>query len=36
MAELAGHDPAGDYLGSAGDLVDAVLVRARAHLKETE
>ena len=36
MAELAGHEPTGDYLGSAGDLVDAVLARAQTHLKETE
>ncbi len=34
MAELAGHEPAGDYLGAAGDLVDAVLARAVTHLKE--
>lgn len=29
MADLAGHAPAPTYLGVAGDLVDAVLVRAR-------
>lgn len=35
MAELAGHEPAGDYLGAAGELVDAVLLRARVRLEET-
>jgi len=36
MAELAGHEPDGDYLGAAGELVDAVLTRASTHLEETE
>jgi len=35
MAELAGREPAGDYLGAAGDLVDAVLTRARIQLEES-
>ena len=35
MAELAGHEPAGDYLGAAGALVDEVLARAHTHLEET-
>ena len=35
MAELAGHEPAGDYRGAAGALVDEVLARARTHLEET-
>ena len=35
MAELAGHEPTGDYLGAAGALVDEVLARARTHLEET-
>ena len=35
MAELAGHEPADDYLGAAGTLVDDVLARARTHLEET-
>lgn len=36
MADLAGHQPAGDYLGAAGDLVDEALARARTYLKEPE
>jgi 3-carboxy-cis,cis-muconate cycloisomerase len=35
MADLAGHEPAGDYLGAAGGLVDEALARARTHLEET-
>lgn len=34
MAELAGHEPAGDFCGAAGELVDAVLARARVQLEE--
>jgi 3-carboxy-cis,cis-muconate cycloisomerase len=34
MAELAGHQPAGDYLGQAGAVVDAVVARARRRLEE--
>jgi 3-carboxy-cis,cis-muconate cycloisomerase len=33
MAALAGHDPAGDYLGAAGTLVDSVLTRAQEALR---
>ncbi|MEP6762467.1 MAG: lyase family protein [Sporichthyaceae bacterium] len=29
LAEVAGHQPTGDYLGAAGALADAVLVRAQ-------
>ncbi len=35
LAELAGHEPTGAYLGLTGELVDAVLSRARTHLEET-
>jgi len=34
MADLAGHEPDGDYLGAAGELVDAALARAGAYLEE--
>lgn len=34
IAELAGHDPTGDYVGAAGALVDEALDRARAHLED--
>lgn len=34
MAELAGHEPTGDYLGAAGDLVDEVVGRAHTRLEE--
>ncbi len=36
MAELAGHEPAGDYLGAGDEIVDAVLDRARRSLKREE
>jgi 3-carboxy-cis,cis-muconate cycloisomerase len=35
MAELAGRPPHSEYLGASDHLVDAVLHRARHHLKET-
>ena len=35
MADLVGHEPAGDYLGAAGELVDAVLARALTQLEES-
>lgn len=34
MTELAGHAPAGDYLGASGALLDGILDRARTHLEE--
>jgi len=34
MASLAGHDPSGAYLGTAGRLVESALARARRHLHQ--
>ncbi|MET0699228.1 MAG: lyase family protein, partial [Mycobacterium sp.] len=36
MSELTGRTPASTYLGAADQLVDAVLQRARHHLKDTQ
>jgi 3-carboxy-cis,cis-muconate cycloisomerase len=34
MAELAGHEPVGHYLGVAGELVDVQIARASTYLEE--
>ena len=36
MAELAGHEPRGHYLGASDEIIDAVLDRARRSLKREE